>query len=108
MFGVWQEPNLKIQFFGFFCAIILGWWLQPEAWKMTTVILLSVGIIAVELINSSIEALADVLHPHFSVQVQRAKDMSAGAVLVIALINFIFAVIIYLPLFLERVVLLLG
>lgn len=108
MFGVWQEPNLKIQFVGFVFAIILGWWLKPAAWKVTIVLILCVVMMAVELINSSIEALADVLHPNFSVQVQRAKDMSAGGVLVIALITLIVGLVVYLPLLLERIVLLLD
>ncbi len=52
-------------------------------WALFT---LSVGLVlGMELLNSALERLADVLHPHHNGAIQRVKDLAAAAVLVTAM-----------------------
>jgi undecaprenol kinase len=47
------------------------------------IILLSIALVlALEMVNGALEALLDHLHPGFAVEIGKAKDLTAGAVLV--------------------------
>lgn len=62
-------------------VVFLAWWgLTPLWWAI--VILMIALVLAGELINSSIEALADHLHPQQHPAIGRVKDLAAGMVLV--------------------------
>jgi diacylglycerol kinase len=55
------------------------------------------GVIAMELINSSIEELADLYSREHNPRIKKIKDLGAGAVLVAAIAALIVGVIIFLP-----------
>ena len=60
-----------------------------------------------ETVNSAIEALCDTVSQDFKINVKYAKDVSAGAVLVSALVSVITGLIIFLPyiiLFLQKII----
>ena len=62
-------------------------------------------VLSLELINSQIERILDILRPDYSEEVRKMKDISAGAVLTASIGAVILAVIIILPyilLLLER------
>ena len=50
-----------------------------------------------ESINSAIEALCDTVSKDYKVNIKYAKDVSAGAVLVSALVSVITGLIVFLP-----------
>jgi diacylglycerol kinase len=52
---------------------------------------------AAELLNTSLEALADTLHPQRAEGIGRAKDAAAGAVLVTAILAGIVGSIVFGP-----------
>ena len=56
-----------------------------------------------ESINSAIEALCDTVSSEYKVNIKYAKDVSAGAVLVSALVSVITGVIVLLPYLIEFV-----
>ena len=57
--------------------------LQPSlVWQVALAAMLSVGF-AAELLNGSIEALLDRLHPERDPEIGAAKDMGSAAVLVV-------------------------
>lgn len=83
--GLACEASVRTEF-----AVLVLWigalfWLRPEPlwWA------LSIGwmllIIAVELLNSALEAVIDRLHPEQHPTIGKAKDMAAGAVLLLVL-----------------------
>ena len=57
-------------------------WPQPIWWAL--VLLVVAMILALELLNSAIEAVIDLLHPGLHDEIKAAKDMVAGAVLAIS------------------------
>ena len=79
-----REPNLSIQVFvGFsfaFIALLNGRWITA----MSNLILMSV-VISLEMLNSTIETLCDLVHPSYHPKVKIIKDMAAGSVLIVAL-----------------------
>jgi len=61
-------------------AGVLAWLRPPLVWVALCV--LSAGaVLALELVNTALERLADRLHPEIHVAIQTAKDCAAGAVL---------------------------
>ena len=59
--------------------------LRPAPIWWALVLLASAAVLAAELFNSAIEALADAVHPEKSEGIRIAKDCAAGAVLIAAL-----------------------
>ena len=55
----------------------------PAWWALTAVVVALV--LALELLNSALEAVIDLLHPGLHPEIKAAKDMIAGAVLTISL-----------------------
>ncbi len=102
--GAWilisTEASIKVQvgigivmtIIGFFCH------LSPTEWALQT---LSIGLIlAIEGLNTAIEEIADFIHPEYHPKIGLIKDISAGAVFIIAMAAFIVGIIIYFPKFL--------
>ena len=55
-------------------------------------------VVAFEIINSAIENVVDLASRyHFSMLAKKAKDMAAGAVLVVSLLAAVIGVLIFLP-----------
>ena len=55
-------------------------------------------VVAFEIINSAIENVVDLAsHYHFSMLAKKAKDMAAGAVLVVSLLAAVIGALIFIP-----------
>jgi len=60
-------------------------------------------VFTAEVLNSAIEALCDTVSQDFKVNIKYAKDVSAGAVLISALVSIITGLIVFLPYIMEVV-----
>ena len=58
-------------------------------------------VLAAEAVNSSIEALADLISPDYNEAIKRTKDLAAGAVLILAIAAAIVGLLIFIPKFLN-------
>ena len=54
-------------------------------------------MLATEAVNSSIEAIADLVSPGYNEAIKRTKDLAAGAVLILAIAAAIVGLIIFVP-----------
>ena len=92
-----SERNMKVHFLIMFLVIILGllYKISKVEW-MICIILFSI-VIAGELINTAIEITVDIAMPEKNEKAKRAKDVSAGAVLVLAIGAAIIGLIIFIP-----------
>jgi diacylglycerol kinase len=79
--GFLFEANLRRQVAMLVLAVALGWVLRITPLQWAALVTAAALVIILELINSSIEALADAVHPDYSEHIQRSKDLSAAAVL---------------------------
>ena len=79
-----QEPNLSIQILIGISFALLG--ISTEHWisAMGNLILMSM-VISLEILNTAIETICDLVHPDFHPKVKIIKDMAAGSVLIVAL-----------------------
>jgi diacylglycerol kinase (ATP) len=75
----------------------LGWCLgiNPTEWMI--LILCFGSVLSAEGMNSAIEALTDLVSPEYHPLAGKAKDLAAGAVLILALMSIIIGGIIFIP-----------
>ncbi len=99
--GIWyafrNELNFRIHMLFSVMVTIAAWALQISSHEWL-VILLSIALVAsMELINTAIEKLCDVVHPEQHPKIKIVKDAAAGAVLIAAIIAVICGVVVFLP-----------
>ena len=98
-----EEHNSRIHIFATICVLILGFLFKISTFEWIAVCFAIGIVIATEIINSSIENLADFVSPHKNDLIMKVKDLSAAAVLVSALTAIIVGIIIFLPKLIEYV-----
>ena len=78
-------------------VIMLGMLLKIDHFEWLVCFILFGLVIATELINTSIEAMVDLICPKKDPLAKIAKDTASGAVLVFALVSVIAGLIIFVP-----------
>jgi diacylglycerol kinase len=71
--------------------------LPLQAWERILLLLLIGAVLVLELLNSMVERLADLLKPRLSAYVGEVKDLMAAAVLVASVFSAVAALCILLP-----------
>ena len=96
-----SERNMKIHVFIMLLVIFLGFLLEISIAEWLLCIILFGIVIAGELFNTAIETVVDMISLEKSPKAKLAKDVSAGAVLVLAISSVIIGLIIFIPKFIE-------
>ena len=83
------EASFRVQSYFAIAALVLLLLLQapPIWWALMT--LTTGGVLATELLNTALEAMADRLHPEMHEMIGKAKNCAAGAVLVLSVCSLI-------------------
>lgn len=92
-----HEHNAWIHCFAAVCVTIAGCWLGLSKTEWIAVVFAIAMVLAAEAVNSSIEALADLVSPGYNEAIKRTKDLAAGAVLILATGAAIVGLIIFVP-----------
>ena len=99
--GIWQvvkhEANFKIHILAAVVVIILSIVLQISKIEWLVVILTIGVVMSAEIFNSAIEKLVDVAYPEQNKKAGLIKDMSAGAILILAIAAAVIGFIIFIP-----------
>ncbi len=80
--AVRTERNFRIQLIGLVLVMAAGWWLGVSAIGMAILLSISTLVLALELVNTAVEMLADVVRPQYHDTVGGLKDVAAAAVLI--------------------------
>lgn len=92
-----QEHNAWIHCFAAVCVIIAGFLTGLSTTEWIAIVFAIGSVLAAEAVNSSIEALADLVSPGYNEAIKRTKDLAAGAVLILAIAAAIVGLIIFIP-----------
>lgn len=92
-----SERNIKIQIEIMLLVIIMGIILENSLIEWIIIITLFCLIIATEMINTAIEYTIDLAMPKKNDMVKKAKDISAGAVLIFVIGSSIIGLLIFVP-----------
>lgn len=91
------QPNFKIHFFLSLVAISFGLILKITFLEMTILVLTIVFGLGTEMVNTSIEAMTDLITTEYKKEAKIAKDVAAGMMLLTAIGAVVIALIIFLP-----------
>ena len=94
---VTTEANFKIHFLLAAIAIFFGIGLHISGTEWLAVVFSIAFVTAMEMINTAIEKLCDVVHKDIHLGIKKVKDIAAGAVMLAAACSLIVAAIIFLP-----------
>lgn len=80
--GVWHtlstQPNAWIELTAMIVVSLVGWWLQISAIEWALFALVFSLVLALEAVNTALEATVDLLSPHYHPLAKIAKDAAAG------------------------------
>lgn len=91
------QHNFQIQITLALIAILLGFLLEISWFEWISIIIVIGMVLAAEIFNSSIEELTNLISPEKNKIAGIVKDISAGAVLILAISALITGTIIFLP-----------
>lgn len=92
-----KEHNAWIHCFAAVCTVIAGFYFDISSSEWIAVVFAIGTVLAAEAVNSSIEAIADLVSPGYNEAIKRTKDLAAGAVLILAISAAIVGLIIFIP-----------
>ena len=92
-----KEKNTRIHMFFTIAAIAAGFLLKISPLEFALLILTIAAVWGMEAINSGVERVVDLVTLEKKPLAKAAKDLAAGAVLIIAMASVIIGLIIFLP-----------
>ncbi len=92
-----SEQNFVIESGFAILALIMGIILKISLTEFAIIVLTIGMVLSMELVNTSVEYTVDMAMPEIHPLAKYAKDISAGAVLMAAIISVIVGLIIFLP-----------
>lgn len=92
-----KERNFKVQLFATVMVIAAAFIFKVNNPEWALLIICSVLVLSLEMMNTAIEKICDLLHPEKHPQIKIIKDVAAGAVLLAAIGASIIGLIILLP-----------
>ena len=90
-----SERNFQLEILALLINIFLIVYLKLSPDHAAIVFLVCFAILSVEMLNTAIEKICDFVHPDFSERIGLIKDISAGAVLLLAFVSVIIGLLIY-------------
>lgn len=91
------ELNFRVHFFAVILAVFLGFVFSISAFEWLWIFLAIALVMAMELINTAIEALSNLVSLEYHPLIKKAKDASAAAVLVVSVFALLIGLFIFVP-----------
>lgn len=91
------QPHAQIHAFAAFVVTVAGWYFRISTIEWCLVIICIAIVMAAEGINTALETLTDLVSPNFHPLAGRAKDVAAGAVLLLSIGALLVGIIIFVP-----------
>lgn len=95
--AVESERNLRVHLAFSVFILLLGWILSITAVEWLVIVLVIGSMLCAELMNSAIERVVDLVTEEYHPLAKQAKDIAAGAVLLLAFTSVVVGIIIFAP-----------
>ena len=92
-----SERNGQKQLLIALLVMIAGFFFKISHLEWIAVLLCAALVISLEMINTALEKLSDLVEPNYNVVIKAVKDISAAAVLWSAIISLVIGGIIFIP-----------
>ena len=97
LFSIKHNRNLRIHIGVAFLVILASLFFRVNAFEMGILGVMIILVICLEMINTAIEEMVDLIVQEHRQQAKIAKDVSAGMVLVVSTGSVIVGILIFLP-----------
>ena len=90
-----HERNFQLEFAAFLVNVFLIFYLKLSSTDTILILMVSLGVLTTEILNTAIEKICDFIHPDFDHKIGFIKDISAGAVVLMAILSVIVGIMVY-------------
>ncbi len=97
LYAVRTQPNFRFHLLATFVVILLGIYFSVSLTEWLILIFTINTVLVAEMVNTSIEAMVDLITLERRADAKVAKDVASAMVLVSAILSIIVALIIFLP-----------
>ncbi len=91
------EPHVKLHVFIAGLVLAAGWWCGLSATEWFMILACITLVVCLELFNSALEKLCNLVMPQQHPAVKYIKDVAAGAVLLACIFSVIIGLMVFLP-----------
>lgn len=91
------EVNLKVHLIFALLVLLAGWCFDISKMEWVAVVICIGCVFAMELVNTAIERLVDLVSPKFNAKAGLVKDIAAAAVLIASMMSLAVGLIIFVP-----------
>ena len=91
----WHEKHFKIHLIASVLSITLSFVLNVSMLEWVVILICIGAVISLEMINTAIEHLVDLVEPNYNPKAGAIKDLAAGAVLVFSMISALIGIMIF-------------
>lgn len=99
LFTFRNERNFQVEVIFALLVLLFMLWLPVSKYEGLVLILTIVLVLSLELVNTAVERVMDILKPRVHPYARVIKDVMAGAVFVVSLGAFVLGLVIFLPYF---------
>lgn len=92
-----EEQNIRVQMIVGSFVLLLAVFLRLSRIEISIIIFLVILVVLMELVNSAVERIADVLKPRINTYIKEIKDIMAAAVLLASIMSIVVGLIIFWP-----------
>ena len=96
-YAINHERNIKMEILAGIIVSIMGFILKITLLEWIVLVLVISMVLALELVNTAIERTVDLVTKDYNDLAKAAKDVAAGAVLIMSMFSVIIGLIIFLP-----------
>ncbi|ASK29849.1 diacylglycerol kinase [Chryseobacterium sp. T16E-39] len=90
-----SERNFQIECLALLINLFLVFYLQLSKLDAALILIVSFGVLSTEILNTAIERICDIIQPEFDRRIGFIKDVSAGAVILMAIVSVIVGILVY-------------
>ncbi len=98
-FALKNERNFQIEMIATLGVVVLMTWLPLSMTENIFLIVAITAVLSIELVNTALERVMDILKPRVHPYARVVKDIMAGAVLVVSCGSLLIGIIVFSPYF---------
>lgn len=96
-----EEQNIRVQIILAIFVFSIACYFRVSRLEWVFLVSVIILVFLMEVVNSAIERISDIIKPRISTYVKEIKDIMAGAVLLASILAVIVGLIIFIPYFLK-------
>lgn len=97
LLGLRKERNMRIHFISSIIVVLISFYFSITKIEWVFILFAIGGMFALELLNTAIERVVDLVTAEYHPLAKQAKDLAAGAVLIYAVLSVVIGIVIFLP-----------